>query len=281
MTIPAIVDKMVKELIAGIAHIKKDLLTGFYLTGSIPLQDYHPGKSDIDFLVVGKELPDDKGRLQLQAIHQRIEQGYKNSHLSGTYLTTTGLDNRNVHNFRTLTYHKGTLSEDVFGMAPITLYELKTTAITITGMPVQQLPIAIGIDDVNRFLYSNINTYWKTWVNKHAKLHRRGLLLVLLPRLTEWVILGVARQLYTLRTGQIASKTAAGYYCLEHLPANYHWVMQQAIKIRTTKEKHLLELPSSYYVQPSIKRAAQTLDCAYYIIDLFNREYNRPPKNSC
>lgn len=276
MTIPAVVDKVLKELIAGIAHIKEDFITGLYLTGSIPLQDYHPGKSDIDFLVLCKGLPDTQDRLQLKAVHKKIEQEYKHSNLSGSYLTAESLDVSRCNNTRTFSYHERTLGEGIFGMAPITLYELNTTALTITGLPAQQLPIVIHIDDVYRFLFYNINSYWKTWVDKHAALHRGGALLILFPRQTEWVILGVARQLYTLRTGKIASKTAAGYYCLEHLPASCHWVMQRAINIRTNSEKHFIELKSAYYVQPCIKRAAQTLDCAYFIIDQFNREYNGP-----
>ena len=56
--------------------------------------------------------------------------------------------------------------------------------------------------------------------------------------------------------------------------------MQEAINIRADVRKHRLYLKTSYYVQPSFKRALETLDCAHFIIDQFNREYNPATENS-
>lgn len=164
-------------------------------------------------------------------------------------------------------------------MAPVTLYELKTIAITLLGIPAQNLPVNVQIDDVNKFLFENINTYWKNWIAKHSSFSTNQLLLIFIPRLTEWVILGVARQLYTLRTGRIVSKTGAGYYCLEHLPNKYQAIVQEAIKIRKDNSKHVLTLKTSYYLHPSMQRYIETLDCAYFIIDMFNEEYKNRKEN--
>jgi hypothetical protein len=213
-------------------------------------------------------------------VHCTIEQRFKRANLSGTYLTFDNLDVEHCNTTPTLSYHEGILHESNFGMAPVTLYELRTIAITLLGIPAQQLPVAVHINDVNRFLYENINSYWKTWLTEHAAMEKKKLLLILLPRLTEWVILGVARQLYTLRTGKIASKTSAGYYCLEQLPNKYHTILQEAINIRGDVRKHRLYLKTSYYVQPSLKRTIETLDGAHFIIDQFNREYNPATENS-
>src|SRR5688500_14076758 len=127
------------------------------------------------------------------------------------------------------------MNVSTFEMASVTLHELRTTAVTLLGTPAHQLPVTIELKDVNAFLRDNINTYWKTWLAKHSSLFGRQLLLAFFPRLTEWTVLGLARQLYTLRTGKIASKTYAGYYCLEQLPDNYHRIIRDAIKIRNDK----------------------------------------------
>ena len=89
------------------------------------------------------------------------------------------------------------------------------------------------------------------------------------------MILGLSRQLYTLHTGQICSKTEAGYYALKHLPEKYHPVIHDAIRIRKENKKYLLTVKGSYYIQPSIKRCNETLGCAYWIIGLFNKEYEK------
>ncbi|MDQ3843156.1 MAG: DUF4111 domain-containing protein [Bacteroidota bacterium] len=280
MTIPSPADEILKELIAGITKVKADFIKGLYLTGSIPLQDYHHGKSDIDFLLLCNELPDQEFRKQLSDIHRKVEQNFKHSNLSGTYLTPGSLGISNCYSTQTLSYHEKRLHPSYFDMAPIILYELKTIGITLLGIPAQHLPIVVHINQVNRFLFENINSYWKRWIDKHSTLYKKKLLLMLMPRLTEWVILGVARQLYTLRTGAIASKTSAGQYCLEHLPQKHHLIVQQAIKIRGDNHRNMLHLKSSYYVQPSIRRIIKTLDCAHFIIDQFNSEYNRMTQNS-
>jgi hypothetical protein len=272
--IPSDVHEILKNLIEGIVHVERDFIKGTYVTGSIALQDYHPGKSDIDFVILCDRLPGPELQRQLAEVHRNIERKFKRSNLSGTYLTTDNLDIQQNNAGLIFSYHDGRLQQSNFDMGPLTLYELKTTAITLHGLPTNQLPISVQRRDVNRFLYENINSYWKTWLASHAAFHKQKLLLILLPRLTEWVILGLARQLYTLRTGKITSKTTAGFYCLEQLPDQYHHIVQEAIKIRTDTRSHMLHLKPSYYVQPSLIRATETLGCAQFMIDEFNREYN-------
>ena len=141
------------------------------------------------------------------------------------------------------------------------------------GTEIESLPIQVTQKDLLEFLYRNVNTYWKKWCDEHFSIFHKKMLLILFPRLTEWVILGLARQLYSLHTGKICSKTEAGYYALKILPEKYHSVIQQAIQIRNGNRKQLMTLNGSYYIQPSIKRCNETLDCAYFIIAMFNTEY--------
>lgn len=271
--IPYAADVIIKKLIEGITTIKHDFITGVYLTGSVALNDFYPGKSDIDFLILCKQLPTGETTLQLKRLHRLIERRFKKWQLNGSYITNEALNVHNCQTTKTLSFHEGQLNESAFEMAPVTLFELKTTSITLHGIPANELPVVVEPKDVNDFLSTNINTYWKNWVTRHSSLIQRKLLLLLLPGLTEWVILGVARQLYTLRKAKIVSKTDAGYYCLDLLPPRYHCIVQQAINIRQNQSKHFLTLKSSYYVRPSLKRLAQTIDCARYMIQRFNKEY--------
>lgn len=272
--IPVPAAAILQELMNGITKLNPGLIRGMYVTGSIPLNDFHPNKSDIDFLILCNELPTTGFRHQLEQLHKKIDHKFKTK-LNGCYITPGSL---NVHNSKTikiLCFQEGQMNESKFEMAPVTLYELKTTAITLSGIAAHELPVAVDINDVNKFLFENINTYWKNWVTKHSSFSINRLLLIFFPRLSEWVILGVARQLYTLRTGKITSKTKAGLYCLEHLPEKYHHIIEKAIKIRKENSNHLLSIKSSYYVQPSLKRAHETFECADHIIRLFNTEYKQ------
>ena len=151
------------------------------------------------------------------------------------------------------------------GLTAITLMELKTIAYTVYGTQSHLLPISIGREEISHVLFQNINSYWRSWLSRHSHSPHRYLLLLSFPWFTEWSILGIARQLYTLKTGNITSKLQAGRYLLEMLPNKYHPIVQQAIDVRTKCKQ--------YQFSPSVIRAKQTLECSQYIIDVFNATY--------
>jgi hypothetical protein len=280
INLPPPADRMVQELISGIRNCNAGMVKGVYLTGSIALNDFHPAKSDIDFVILCHQMPGAGLQEQLERVHRNLERKFKQPNFNGTYLTEESLDSQQGHRATTLHWHEGRMQIAPLEMAPVTLLELKTTALTVLGPPARDLPATLHPGDVQQFLYENINTYWKGWITKHSALQQRQLLLLLVPRLTEWVVLGMARQLYTLLTGKIASKTGAGFYCLDHLPPAYHLIVQQAINIRKDTAKHLLQVKPAYYVAPSLVRCRRTLDCASFILERFNEEFQSRKENT-
>lgn len=272
-TIPPSVHLILQELLTGLTAIHKALFEGLYLTGSIPLNDFWQDKSDIDFLVLCTERPPQDILLQLKSLHATIEKKFPKLPLHGTYITKDCLQLPGALSANILSYHEGQLKASSFEMAPVALYELKTTGIAVQGISAKDLPIDIQTDDLNAFLYQNINSYWTSWIAKHSLLKKRRLLLILFPRLTEWVILGMARLVFTLRTGKIASKTEAGFYVLPSLDSEHRVVVEEAMKTRAEKGHRFLRLKTSYSVRPSAKRARRTLACAKALLALFNNEY--------
>ena len=260
-------------MLTQINRLRDGFVKGVYLTGSLSLNDFHPRKSDIDFLVLCCELPDAAVQQKLESMHKDLMRRFKQCSLSGTYLTYDSLYIQNVSTAKALRWHEGQMRLGPLEMAPITLLELQATALTVYGVPAHSLPIVVHSSEVATFLHGNMNTYWKTWISKRYFLNVRQLGLLLLPRVTEWVLLGMARQLYTLQTGSITSKTGAGYYCLHVMPLAYRPIMQEAIDIRNEKSKHLLYAKPSYYIAPSPKRSMQTIDCARFLWARFNELY--------
>jgi hypothetical protein len=76
--------------------------------------------------------------------------------------------------------------------------------------------------------------------------------------------LGVARQLYTLETGEIISKLNAAKYCLSKVPGDLKEILLSAIETRKINKTEL---------KPSITRAKKTIDCMKFIVHEFNRIY--------
>jgi Aminoglycoside adenylyltransferase, C-terminal domain/Nucleotidyltransferase domain len=270
--LPFPADKIVSEFANNICQIEPHWIDGIYLTGSITLNDFYSNKSDIDFLVLCKKFPESNTITQLKKIHHSILRRYNKPDLSGCYLTTESMSIENPESINVLSYHEGALRSTNFEMAPVSFAELKSNSITVFGKDAATLSFSSDIGSLNNFLYHNINSYWKNWITAYSNILRKKILLFLFPRLTEWSVLGVARQLYTLQTGKIVSKTDAGYYCLQHVPVEFHSIIQQAIEIR--KDNRTYPLVKSYAIKPSVMRMQQTIECVNYIITFFNQTYN-------
>lgn len=270
--LPTPADKIVADFVDKISSIEPKFVEGIYLTGSLPMNDFYFNKSDIDFLVLCNKLPDLKIAKQLRHIHKTIEKSFSKPNLSGSYLTVDSIHTGKPDNIKTLSYHEGSMRYGTFDMAPIVLSELKANAFTILGQKAETLPVDVKENDLCNFLHNNINSYWTKWINKHSSSFIRKILLLFLPRLTEWSVLGVARQLCTLQTGKIVSKTEAGIYCMQQLPEKFHPILKEAIEIR--KDNRTYPIVKSYFIKPSFRRLTQTIDCVNYIIATFNKTYD-------
>lgn len=270
--LPKPADEIVKEFVQQISNVEQFFIEGIYLTGSLGLSDFYSNKSDIDFLVFCQGFPDNKIASQLKHIHKKIAKQFPKPDLSGSYLTFESIKTGNPATVKILSWHENSMRYEDFEMSAISLSELKSNALTISGQKAESLHIEIKQDYLNKFLYDNINSYWEKWIKQHSTFFNRKILLLFFPKFTEWSILGVARQLCTLQTGKIVSKTEAGYYCLEHLPSQFHPIIHEAIKIR--KDNRTYPFVRSYSIKPSFNRLSQTIKCVNYIIDTFNATYN-------
>lgn len=263
-TIPTPVDKILSDYVSQINAALSEPVEGVYLTGSVVLGDYYSKKSDIDFItVLGNNLTAELLK-QFNHIHRNIEKFHGHPKLNGYYVTLEGIQ-RGQKSFPSF-FRNQMYSERPFELDKVFLLEWKTSSYYVCGIPAAKLPLDIKQEDVIGQLYQNINSYWASWIMRYSPISFNYLLLMLFPRLTEWGILGVARQLYTLETGLITSKLNAGLYCLDKLPDSLKGIMRQAIATRRTNKMQL---------KPSFKRAGKTLSCMKYIIAEFNKAYGK------
>jgi hypothetical protein len=260
--LPDFVSQVVDAYTSRLIALLPSRVEGIYLTGSTALGDYYSKKSDIDFLTLLKEAPSTTMLKKIGDIHHDIETTYHHPKLNGYYLTMNGIKTRQA-SFPSFFKNKMYFDKP-FELDRLTLYEWETSSYHIQGTPVENLNINVEVKDVLIQLHENVNSYWTSWIQKHSSFGYKALLLMLFPRLSEWGILGVARQLYTLNTGKITSKLNAGIEFLENLPAELKEVMMTAIQTRRTNKTQL---------RFSIKRVKETRDCMQYLISKFNKTY--------
>jgi hypothetical protein len=76
-----------------------------------------------------------------------------------------------------------------------------------------------------------------------------------------WHVLGAARMLHVLRTGEQTSKSQAGRWALDALDARWHPVLREALRIRASSS------PVSEYADPAA-RGADVAGFTAYVVGL-------------
>lgn len=245
-------------------------LQGIYITGSLALNDFHPDKSDIDVVILCHQLPDRSEAARITQIHNETKTKHASPPLNCVYVPVSVFTNHHPESAEVLHYLRGKLFYSPFEMATVTMIELQQHAITVSGPEASTLPVQMDQHSLNAFLHKNINTYWTHWNDQYEKQPVKYLLLALFPPLTEWSILGIARQYATLRTGKILSKTQAGEWIIKQIPDQYHPSIIRALGIRKQATKFRW-LPSLRF---SINRANETIRCNRFLISKFKESYN-------
>jgi hypothetical protein len=242
------------------------LVVGIYLTGSVVLNDFQPGKSDLDLTIVLSK-PDLPFIRKMREVHRRLARRQGLS-LNGYYISLADLCGgiSEVVYFEEKQFRK-----TPFIMKPMLAFELKSTGLCLRGVPIEELPLRSETEETDHFLHKNMHDYWSRWVF-HKPFSRERVLLFLFPRITEWILLGLSRQVATLHTKQIYSKASAGMFCLMLLPESFHSIMQEAVAIRKEKTVSRLRL-GSYAIGPSLKRTLDTVACGQKLYALFEESY--------
>ncbi|TYS55588.1 GNAT family N-acetyltransferase [Sutcliffiella horikoshii] len=203
------------------------LLVGLYLHGSISIDGYLEGKSDIDFVAVTSRKLTNEDAAILKDIHLSLAETCKKPQLDGIYVQSSNLAAEGYF------YNDGSFGKEVHNI-PVTWWLLKNKRVTILGQPVGELSLNVTTEDLTNYVRKNMNEYWAKRV---SVMEKRKEELIDYPvqqveKEMEWTVLGLLRQLYTLRERDITSKLAAGDYGLRELEPKWHDLIQEAVNIR-------------------------------------------------
>jgi Nucleotidyltransferase domain len=210
------------------------LVEGLYLTGSVTLGDYHPGRSDIDFMAFTSRPATDPAVVALLAdVHASLRAV---GNYDGSYVDRAGLPNvpddepeaPHVVNGK---FH-GT--EPNHQLTPATWAEFARYAIAVRGPEPGEFGISVSRARLSQWTLGNLNGYWKTSAESGIEaLRAHDGNEPIAADVVAWMALGAVRLHYTLGTGDITSKSAAGRYALNLFPA-YQNVLSAALSWRAT-----------------------------------------------
>jgi len=256
--IPSSIQPLLAEFLSHLQEQFGEVLTGFYILGSIALGAYTEGQSDIDFVAVLNRQASAYEIEVLQALHRHLREKYPRPVLEGQYLQTGQLGRLDNEVEGYPNYHDGMLHpDDRHGLNLVMWWVLKNKGITLLGTPTQELPIAVDWNRLVSEMVVNLNTYWAGWTREPDKFIR-----LYTDSGFQWAVLGVLRLFYTFREKSITSKVGAGEYALTVLPEEWKSVIQEALALREGRTER--------YFRGRIGRTREAVRFMKYVIERCN-----------
>ncbi len=214
-------------------RVAPGLIEGLYVIGSVALADWHPG-SDVDIVAITADPATPEDADALESAHDAAGAELAGATtVDGPILAWGDLSVPPMPMMRPWSldgdFH---FDGDCFEIHPVTWLTLARHGIAARGPVVRDLDVAVDADEVRSFVRQNVAGYWRGVAGQVA-----GVLEAEPDRsefpaeMTTWCCLGIARMLFTFETGDVASKTAAGDWCIERLPV-HEPVLRHAIAIR-------------------------------------------------
>ncbi len=264
--IPAVLVPAMEHYLSSVHRRLSSFLGAFYVVGSIALDEFNPHFSDVDFVAVINH-PVTKQEVDiLRRIHIETDRQYPRWKLSGMYLLESQLGKYAGDVKSLIGFHDGNLRvQSNFELNPITWWILKNHGIPVLGSDPRDLAITVDAETLISWTQKNMNTYWKNWTRRPIRL-----LSLLTDWGVQWTVLGILRQVYTIREKNIITKQRAGEYGLYEVPERWHRIIKEAIRIRT---KTAGPLYRSTFI-----RAMEVRDFINYIITTSNHYLHNPPQ---
>jgi len=263
-TLPKDVEVVVNHYLKAFNEKLPDLVESFYIGGSIALDDYHAGKSDVDFVcLINRDLEISEMKI-IEEVHKEIISKHPKKVLDGSYVLTEQFGKLDEDIGPTIYFDGKKIKYDgkSGNVGIVTWFILKKYGITLVGKTPEHYIPPIDSNDLVSYVQLNANTYWANWTERASKKFSVNGLLTLSGRKVEWGVLGISRLYYTLHEKDIVSKYDAGKYVLERVPSKFSRILKEALRIRKGESK-------SYYRSP-FKRRKDTLLFMKHMIHQFN-----------
>ena len=200
-----------------------DRVTAIYLYGSVALQDFREGWSDIDLLCLTRNAPSESEAEQLVELRQKMTQDHPtNPYFRMIEGAVVAADELKADAYTRVVYWgtSGQRVTDRYSLDVFSRYEWLADGILLYGEDVRRayrMPDYRDLREGVRLHLQAIRTYARV---TDEQLYSCG-----------W-LLDIARGLYTLRHGTVIAKTAAGEWALEKKLCPDGDAMEKALQVR-------------------------------------------------
>lgn len=218
MAVPSVATDIGEQYLRAFDQRYPGLLTGLYLVGSIALDDYREGASDIDFIAVSAG-PVSADRVA--PIHADLRSRWPRPHFDGVYLTNADLGAPAADAPSGVSIIEGTVVPNSRAERhAVTWLTLRRSGVALRGPPPSDQWIHGDIDAARVHARQNLVEYWRPWVEQHRNMLSPAGLHSLAADAVIWSVLGVSRLHATIAEGTLLSKTGAGEYAAAQFPGH-------------------------------------------------------------
>ena len=218
------VNNLLHELLQSVQTILDDQFVGMYLFGSLASGDFDED-SDIDVVIVTRDVPSDHLFSALQVMHAQIFAGDSpwTIQLEVSYIPQNALRRYDPANARHPHIDRG--SDNFFWKQHneswiVQRYVLRERGITLAGPDPQTLIDPVASNDLRLAMVAILAGWTPQFLNNPAKLKYRGG--------QSYIVLTICRMLYTLEHGTAVSKQVAARWAQETLDSRWAPLIEQA-----------------------------------------------------
>jgi hypothetical protein len=242
------------------------LVESLHIMGSAADGDFHPGRSDFDFVAVLSRPASVDDLEALTIVHRLYGSDLTFPPLDGIWVTAAELAAGPDASGVGPTTHTGQFVEQSRGNRnPITWLALRQQPLTVFGEAPDRDVLWYDPQRVASWTCENVESYWTGWLARARNPFGALGLAMLGPTAPMWGVLGISRLHYTLATGRIASKTAAGEHALTAFDPRWQRIAREALRIRRGGGGSLYRNP--------LKRRREALDFVGMAIAAIRERY--------
>ena len=241
-------------MIDSIVDILSDNSPSIYLYGSVVLNDFKLGWSDIDILCVTEKEITKKQTDELLFLRRTLQKSDNTNPYYSIFEGAILSENALVNDMPSQIVYWGTNKEDIknhYNLDSFSLLEIIENGKLLHGNDIRNQIKKPSFEN----LYSDVKSHYKT-IRNFAQNTNRSIYSF------GW-LLDISRCIYTLRTGKIISKTAAGKWALKNYICNVPDELKMALDVRENplKYKHdesILDLSENLGI--SVQKYADVLE---------------------
>jgi predicted nucleotidyltransferase len=216
----------------SIINILNDKHPSIYIFGSVALDDFKLGWSDIDILCLTQETITDDQMNELVTLRQSLLDKHKDNKyfrsFEGGILTFDSFINKT----REKAVYWGTSGQritDSYTFDSFSMYELISDGVLLYGKDIRDTLTIPSYDELRKAVIHHYKA-----IRKYAVVTDRSIYSV------GW-LLDIARCIYTLRTGKVIAKTKAGEWALENKLCPVKRTLEKALEVRNQPLNYINE----------------------------------------